>query len=187
MGYNQSMPINDIVILDLWMIFPLFLAGSLLHFTYHWSKNNKLVAVFSAVNESYWEHFKIAFWPILLLAVVEFTLGGYKYPSFIPVKTISLYSIPVSITTLVFTYKYFTKKNILVIDMFCFLAAIGVAQIISSLLLLQLDADLWTVIVSLFFLLAITTSFTIFSLRPPKETDFFQDPISKKYGTRTHK
>ncbi len=181
------MPIEAIATLDYWMILPLFLLGSLLHFTYDWSKHNKLVAIFSAVNESYWEHIKIAFWPVLFLAVVEFVLGGYNYLSFIPAKTISLYSIPVSMIAIVFTYKQFTKKNVLFLDIFSFLLSVALAQIISSLILIQLNANLWTVAVSALFLLIIVTSFVLFTLYPPKETDYFKDPISDKYGLKGHK
>lgn len=108
------MSIDSIATIDHWMILPIFLLGSLLHFTYDWSKHNKYVAVFSAVNESYWEHIKIAFWAVLFLGIIEFAFGGYSHLSFIPAKTIALYSIPVSMIALVFAYKHFTKKNILI-------------------------------------------------------------------------
>ena len=35
--------------------------GTLLHFIYEWSGNNAIIASFSAVNESVWEHLKISF------------------------------------------------------------------------------------------------------------------------------
>ena len=38
--------------------------GTLLHFTYEWSGGNLLVASFSAVNESTWEHLKLLFYPM---------------------------------------------------------------------------------------------------------------------------
>lgn len=36
-------------------IIPLAIIGSLLHFVDDWSRHNRVVAVFAAVNESYWE------------------------------------------------------------------------------------------------------------------------------------
>ena len=38
--------------------------GTLLHFTFEWSGNNPVVGIFSAVNESTWEHLKILFFPM---------------------------------------------------------------------------------------------------------------------------
>ena len=41
----------------------IILLGSALHFTYELSGESPIVGVFSAVNESVWEHMKIAFSP----------------------------------------------------------------------------------------------------------------------------
>jgi hypothetical protein len=53
------------------MVF-IILLGSMLHFTFEWSGNQPIVGVFSAVNESVWEHLKIAFWPALLYLIFEY-------------------------------------------------------------------------------------------------------------------
>ena len=45
--------------------------GTLLHFTYEWSKDNFFVGLFSAVNESTWEHLKLVFFPMLLLTIIQ--------------------------------------------------------------------------------------------------------------------
>lgn len=45
--------------------------GTLLHFTYEWSQNNAIVGLFSAVNESTWEHLKLLFFPMLFLTLFE--------------------------------------------------------------------------------------------------------------------
>ncbi len=44
--------------------------GTLLHFTYEWSGNNPIVGVFSAVNESTWEHLKLLFFPMLITTII---------------------------------------------------------------------------------------------------------------------
>lgn len=181
------MSIDTITILDYWMIILLFLVGSLLHFTYDMTKHNKWVSVFSAVNESYWEHIKIVFWPLFLLYFVEFIIGGYEIASFIPAKTIALYSVPVSMIAMVFAYKYFTKKNVLALDIIAFLLTIVVAQVISSLMLSELNPSLWSIGLSCIFLFIIMLAFMIFTKHPPKEPDLFKDPITSKYGLKGHK
>ena len=45
--------------------------GTLLHFLYEFSGKNFLVAIFSAVNESVWEHIKIAVIPTYIVALVK--------------------------------------------------------------------------------------------------------------------
>ena len=47
------------------------LSGTVLHFLYDWLGESLLVAPFSGVNESTWEHMKLLFWPMFLFAVVQ--------------------------------------------------------------------------------------------------------------------
>ena len=47
------------------------LGGTILHFLYDWTSGNILVAPFSGVNESTWEHMKLLFWPLFLFALVQ--------------------------------------------------------------------------------------------------------------------
>jgi len=180
------MTMNAVVLVSLFMIVPLGLIGSVLHFLFDWTKHNRFVALFSAVNESYWEHIKIAIWPVLLLQIVLFTLGGYQLPSFVPASTIALYSIPVSMVGLVFVYKCFTKRNILWLDISIFFVCIAIAQSIFVLVLEQLVPTTGTVVMSGLFLLGLVVAFSLFTFRPPKEPDVFLDPINKHYGLLAH-
>ncbi|MFR5190928.1 MAG: DUF6512 family protein, partial [Clostridia bacterium] len=50
--------------------------GTLLHFTYEWSNKNIVIAAFSAVNESVWEHFMLVFCPMLVMSIVGFLWNG---------------------------------------------------------------------------------------------------------------
>ena len=178
---------DQISSIDIWMIIPLFLIGSSLHFVYNWSRHNKEVAVIASVNESYWEHIKIAFWPVFLLYLAEYALGGYALSSFIPSRTIALYVIPITMVSTVYLYKYFVKKNIVWVDISLFLFTIIIAQVVSRLVINELSASFTTVLISLAFLFFIVTAFFIFTIKPPKEPDLFKDPLTKKYGLRGHK
>ena len=51
-----------------------FILGSFLHFTYAFLGNNPVVAIFSSINESVWEHLKLLFFPMLLSIII-----GYFY------------------------------------------------------------------------------------------------------------
>jgi hypothetical protein len=168
------------------MILPLGILGSLLHFLFDWTKHNRFMAIFCAVNESYWEHIKIAIWPVMLVQVALFVLGGHQYPAFIPAATIALYSIPISMVGLVFAYKGLTKRNVLWIDIPVFFVTIAIAQYLFVLVLEQLSATLATVLVAIVFLVGLVIAFGLFTLRPPKEPDPFVDPINKRYGLSAH-
>ncbi len=45
--------------------------GTILHFLYDWTGESVLVAPFSGVNESTWEHMKLLFWPMFIYAIVQ--------------------------------------------------------------------------------------------------------------------
>ena len=45
--------------------------GTILHFLYDWTGGSILVSPFSGVNESTWEHMKLLFWPLFLIALVQ--------------------------------------------------------------------------------------------------------------------
>ena len=45
--------------------------GSLLHFVYEWSGKMAIVAPFSNVNESTWEHMKLLFYPAFFFAIIQ--------------------------------------------------------------------------------------------------------------------
>lgn len=180
------MDMAGIVSVSLWMIVPLIGFGSLLHFLYDWTGQKRWAAIAGAVNESYWEHIKIAVWPVVLLQVTLFALGGYHYPAFIPAATVAIYSLPISMIGMVWLYKYWTKRNILWVDITVFAAVIVLAQFIFIQMLQQLQADRLTVALSVPYLLGIIGAFLRFSLRPPTEPDVFVDPITDEYGIEGH-
>ena len=65
------------------------LIGTLLHFMYEWSGHNKVVSLFAAVNESTWEHIKIALTPTFIWTLYDGAVYGLNQNYFIA-KTASL-------------------------------------------------------------------------------------------------
>lgn len=184
--YTPNMDMAGIVAVSWWMILPLIAVGSMLHFLYDWAGQRRWAAILGAVNESYWEHIKIAVWPVVLLQVVLFSLGGYRYPAFVPAATVAIYSLPISMIGIVWLYKAVTKRNILWLDIAVFGIVIVLAQFIFTHLLQRLAADALTVALSVPYLLGILGAFWRFSLRPPTEPDVFVDPITSEYGIDGH-
>jgi hypothetical protein len=178
--------VEQIIFVSWWMIGPLVAVGSALHFLFDWTGHNRFVAIFSAVNESYWEHIKIAIWPVFFLQTVLFASGGFAIPAFIPAMTIALYSIPVSMVGLVFLYKAVAKRNLLWLDIGVFAVSIALSQAIFVLLLGQLAASPRIIVLSALFLIGLIAAFMLFTVRPPSEPDVFIDPINRRYGLGAH-
>jgi hypothetical protein len=108
----------------------ILIVGSMLHFTFEWSGNQPIVGVFSAVNESVWEHLKIAFRPTLMYAIFEYRYLNKRTNNFFSAKAIGIYAIMLIIPIIFYSYTLFTEEN-LIIDILSFTFAIIVGQLIS--------------------------------------------------------
>ena len=108
-----------------------FILGTLLHFTYQLSGENQVVAIFSAINESVWEHLKLLYFPMLLTTIIGYFYIGKSIPNFLCVKTIGI--IVSMLFTVVFFYTYtgILGKNIAVIDISSFFIAVFIRRIYS--------------------------------------------------------
>jgi hypothetical protein len=171
---------------SLWMTLPLFAIGTLLHFLYEWTGEKRFIAHVAAVNESYWEHIKIAFWPLFIYYAVMFFAGGHQLPGFVPAATIALYAVPVAMIALVFGYKRLTGRNILWLDILVFLITIVASLAVFVLLCSELAASGLTIGLATAFLAVLLFAFTTYTLWPPAEPDFFKDPLNELYGLAAH-
>jgi hypothetical protein len=175
------MTLTTLLISELVAVPLLFLSGSLFHFIYKWSRYNQRVALFGAVNESLWEHIKIAFWPTLLWTLIQYIFMNDVLPdTFLLAKTTSLLVIVIGMPLLVTLYTSITKHYIFPIDLTVFLLVLFIAQS-SSLLILTSTVPKWVNSVSVLPLLLLIVMFLTFTIRPPKHP-LFQDPTNDKYG-----
>ena len=87
------------------------IVGTLLHFVYEWSNHNKIVSLFAAVNESTWEHIKIALTPMFLWGLYDGYVYGFS-PNYFLAKSISLLAVIIIIPLLFYGYKLITKNSI---------------------------------------------------------------------------
>ena len=177
---------DDPLWLNLVAILPIAALGSLLHFAYDWSRHNRVVAIFAAVNESYWEHIKIALWPAFLWFAIQFALGGWRLPGFVPAATIALYMIPAGMIAIVFAYKRLVRRNILALDIAAFALTVAIALTAFGLLATELRASGWTIAISILFLLALVAAAARYTHTPPAEPDMFIDPTNSRYGIDAH-
>ncbi len=156
----------------------IILLGSMLHFTFELSGGNPVVGVFSAVNESVWEHLKLAYWPALAYMVIEHrrlkTVG-----SFLAAKIIGICLMPVIIVFSFYTYNFFIAENLLM-DVIIFIAAVVIGQLASYRLMARENLRAYGRI-GLLTLVSAAIVFTVFTFNPPKLA-VFQDPVSGGYG-----
>lgn len=154
--------------------------GTLLHFVYEWSGRIKLVALIGAVNESTWEHMKIAAIPAFVWSIVEIPFHGDN-PNFIAARLVAVATILLAIPLIFYGYQLFTRKSILALDIGLFVASIGLGQWLSALVL---KSDPVPVIVTsiCFILLVVLFAACLLLTLMPIRGFLFRDPISGKYG-----
>jgi hypothetical protein len=162
------------------MVF-IILLGSVLHFTFEWSGNQPIVGVFSAVNESVWEHLKLAFWPALLFMLIEYALLKKAGNNFAFAKTIGVYLMVVIIPIIFYCYTAISGKSIFVIDISTFIVAVIIGQLSSYKLLTYKKLPENLNRVSLIALVLLGLAFVLFTFYPP-QLPIFRDPNTGKYG-----
>ncbi|MFC1983202.1 DUF6512 family protein [Chloroflexota bacterium] len=169
----------------MWGILFIVLIGSLLHFTFEFSGSWRPLGVISAVNESVWEHLKLAFWPAVIWAIIEFF--WYRRPrkyisnNFTLAKAIGAYIMPLVIIAIFYSYTAFTEDSILAIDLSSFVIAVIIGQIVSYKLWSSLRLPKVLNWLGLAMLIIGIFLFSLFTFYPP-EVGIFQDPITRGYG-----
>ena len=79
------------------------LGGVLLHFLYDWSGQSILIAPFSGINESTWEHMKLIYYPMFIFSILQSRyFKGYK--NFWCVKLVGILTGLALIPIIFYTY-----------------------------------------------------------------------------------
>lgn len=158
-----------------------FIFGALLHFTHDWSNQNSFVGIFSAVNESTWEHLKLLFFPMLITTIIGCYYFKNSIPNFLCSKTIGI--LIAMIFTIVFFYTYtgILGTNIAFIDISSFFIVTIIGEFVSYLLII--NDFRCNNIIAVIVLIVVTTLFIIFTFNPPK-IGLFKDPITATYGIK---
>lgn len=156
-----------------------FALGSLLHFTYQLSGENQIVAVFSSINESVWEHLKLLYFPMLLTITIGYFYLGKDVPNFLCSKTIGIVVSMVFMLTFFYTYKGILGSNIPAIDIASFFVATILGEFTAY--ILMVNKFKCNNVLSIIILIVIFLCFIIFTYYTPN-IGIFKDPVTGRYG-----
>ena len=145
--------------------------GVLLHFTYEWTDKNPAVGIFSAVNDSTWEHLKLIFFPMFALTMWEYIRNSGQPDGFIQARTIGiicgmLFTIVVFYTI----YGVFGKPAEFVNIIIYFLSVIFALWIEAKVYSSSLKLSPFTCIAILLF---IAGTFAVFTFKAPNVGIFY--------------
>jgi hypothetical protein len=105
--------------------------GTSLHFWFEWTDYWRPMTLISAVNESTWEHFKIAFWPSFIYALIEYPLLKDETNNFFVAKFAGFSAMPVITAILFYGYTSQTGTHLLWADVIIFIFAVIGGQWVS--------------------------------------------------------
>lgn len=160
------------------IIFSLIL-GTILHFLFEWSGENIFVGSFSAVNESIWEHLKLSFFPMLVVAIIGYYLFGKNESNYIKGNSIGIiFSIIFTVATF-YIYSGIIGNNFGIINVLIFILSIIFGEIMAYKIVgTEKPADQVTY---LLLIMILFICFILFTYFPPKIA-LFKDPITGGFG-----
>lgn len=170
----------NILILFLLSFCVLTIFGSLAHFTHGWFKKGILLHIFSALNESTWEHMKMLVAPTILVGILQYVFLDKGYINFFNSILILLIIELVTMPLLYETLKKLVKKVPFPITILIFFLSI-IFGLTAEYLILTNGVVIFPEVWSFVLVLLIVSLFGIFSYSPPRSF-LFKDPITGRYG-----
>lgn len=159
-------------------IFTLVL-GTLLHFTFEWFNNNPIIGIFSAVNESTWEHLKLVFFPMLITTIVGYFYFKNKYPNYLCNKTKGILIAMAFIVIFFYTYNGIIGKNVDILNITSFIIGVILGEYIAY-KNIKKQKQCHPLLAGI-TLLILFICFSIFTFYTP-QIGLFKDPVTKTYG-----
>lgn len=157
----------------------ILILGTTLHYTYNWSNENPVIGIFSAVNESTWEHLKLLYFPILITII----LGKYylknNYSNYICLKTKGILSSFLFVIIFFYTYTGVIGEDIAFLNILSFIIAVIYSEMyVYKNINKNITCNMKLAIFMLFILLFSFIIFTFF----PLQLGLFRDPVTGTFG-----
>ncbi len=156
------------------------LAGTLLHFLYDWTGGSILIAPFSGINESTWEHMKLLYWSLLHFTLIQ-SLFNKDQKSFWCVKLLGILTGLLLIPILFYTYNGIFGKSPDWINIFIFYISAAAVFLLEWWLFEQETMTCKHPWLAFTAICLIGVLFVVFTFAPP-QIPLFQDPVTGTYG-----
>ena len=103
----------------------------MLHFTFQWSGESLIVAIFSPVNESVWEHLKLGYFALLFFSIIEYPFIRNYTKGFFLAKLLGILALEFTILIIFYSYHFIFKESSLLVDMSSYVIGCILCQVIS--------------------------------------------------------
>ncbi len=147
--------------------------GVLLHFAYDWSGQNKIIGLFSATNESTWEHLKLLFFPMLFITIWD-SLRGNTSPGFLKRRILSIIGGMLVIVVLFFTVFGVTGRVIEWFNIATFFIGLLTTVILDN--IITVEDNIYSSYTALATFILFIVAFGVFSFKAPTVGIFYPFP-----------
>lgn len=171
---------RSIKLWQLWGFAAASLLGTILHFLYEWLGESALIAPFSGVNESTWEHMKLLFWPMLLYALLQ-SIFFKDRRDFWSIKMKGILLGISIIPVLFYTYNGVIGKSPDWLNIAIFFIAAALAYTYEAIAFIRNKKECISKWLALAVIFAIALLFVLFTFKTP-ELGIFRDPLTGTYG-----
>ena len=156
------------------------IGGTILHFLFDWLGKSYLIAPFSGINESTWEHMKLLFWPMFIFSIVQsFSFRDYDNYWCIKLRGILLGLTLIPVVFYTFNGVIVKSPDWINISIFFISALIAYIYETKMFYLDKLSCKSYKKAFSIFCFIALL--FVLFTFRTP-QIGIFKDPITGTYG-----
>jgi hypothetical protein len=155
--------------------------GTLLHFLFDWSGKKAAVGLFSAVNESIWEHMKLLYYPMALFALLQYWFWSGEVEQFWCVKLAGLIFGLALIPVLYYTYTGALGLERAWFNIAIFFVAAAAVYWLECRLFALTPAWLLPPALCAGLIIMIGASFMLLTFVPP-QWPLFADPVTGSYG-----
>ena len=159
----------------------ILIVGSTLHFVFEWTGEFLPVAPFAPVNESVWEHLKMAFWPALVWGIVEMSPLRGRVNNFMLAKSVGILLMPLGIAAFFYTYTAILGHHLLALDAGSFVFAILLGQFVSYRLFTSDERGPTVGRLVSILVIVVAIMFVVFTFAPP-HIGLFMDGPSGRFG-----
>lgn len=150
------------------------ISGTLAHFIYDWSGQNKIVGLFTAVNESTWEHMKLLYFPMLLFTLITWIFFRKSVPSLAYALLISTIAGTMLIPVIFYTYTGVLGYMITWVNLAIYYISIFLSFITAGYIVIKYEDKEVSILLYVIITILICMFF-IFTYEPP-ELGIFVDP-----------
>jgi hypothetical protein len=180
MKYTRLFAPQKWILTGIWVI---FIVGSLFHFLYNFSGQNFIVGLFAPVNESVWEHLKLALVPMTLWWTLYYAIERKRYNiNANKWFTSALIALLTTLFLIPMLYYFYTEAfgiESLIIDIALFFLAILIGQLIGFHLYKYYEG--MSSYIAIGSIILIVVIFIVFTVKPP-HLPIFIDPLTEQYG-----